>query len=254
MPYRSIKAYILYKIILITAITSPSVRIGYTGGMLDHHIQRTIVYTLAFSDGMRFSELKPDELENKAFDYHLKKVIRAGFVEKGSDGSYRLTSEGKRVGKGALKQQTRMINRAYSTLLLAIRRSEDGAWLMMRRKVQPLIGLAGFMNASPVAECDIVDTAAQVCQEQTGLTGCFVVQGHGYFRTYTSGSLESFIHFTLLVCNDIQGALRQNSSLAEYYWDTDPDWSAPDMLPSTQTLHKMLAAPQGSFVDQTFDI
>ena len=222
--------------------------------MLDHHIQKNIVYTLAFSDGMRFSELKPDELENKAFDYHLKKVIRAGLVEKTIGGLYVLTSEGKRVGKGALKNQTRMIDRAYSTLLLAIRRADDGAWLLMRRKSQPLRGLTGFMNAQPTHEQQIVETAAQVCREETGLAGEFVVQGHGYFRTARGGSVESFIHFTLLVCNDIQGELRQNSSLAEYYWDTDPDWSAPDMLPSSQTLHKMLEAPAGSFVDQRFDI
>lgn len=222
--------------------------------MLDHHIQKNIVYTLAFSDGMRFGELKPDELENKAFDYHLKKVVQAGLVEKMADGRYTLTSEGKRIGKGALKKQTRMIDRAYSTLLLAVRRADDGAWLLMRRKSQPLRGLAGFMNAQPVADQDITDTALQVCREQTGLSGEFVVQGHGYFRTYRAGSLESFIHFTLLVCNDIQGELHQNSSLAEYYWDTDPDWSAPDMLPSSQTLHKMLEVPEGSFVDQRFDI
>lgn len=222
--------------------------------MLDHHIQKNIVYTLAFSDGMRFGELKPDELENKAFDYHLKKVIRAGLVEKTGDGLYTLTSEGKRVGKGALKAQSRMIDRAYSTLLLAIRRERDGAWLLMRRKSQPLLGLAGLMNAQPTAEQEIVETAQQVCRDETGLAGEFVVHGHGYFRTARSGSVESFIHFTLLVCNDIQGELRQNSSLAEYYWDTDPDWSAPDMLPSSQTLHKMLAAPQGCFVDQRFDI
>lgn len=222
--------------------------------MLDHHIQKNIVYTLAFSDGMRFGELKPDELENKAFDYHLKKVIRAGLVEKTDEGLYMLTSEGKRVGKGALKTQTRMIDRAYSTLLLAIRRADDGAWLIMRRKSQPLRGLAGLMNAQPTHDQQIVDTAAKVCQEETGLTGDFVVHGHGYFRTARSGSVESFIHFTLLVCNDIRGELHQSSSLAEYYWDMDPDWSAPDMLPSSQTLHKMLEAPAGSFVDQRFDI
>ncbi len=222
--------------------------------MLEHHIQKNIVYTLAFSDGMRFGELKPDDLENKAFDYHLKKVIKAGLVEKTSEGLYALTSEGKRVGKGALKKQTRMIDRAYSTLLLAIRRSSDGAWLLMRRKSQPLIGLTGFMNASPVAGEKIVETAAQICREQTGLAGEFVVHGGGYFRVYREGSLESFIHFTLLVCNDIQGELHQNSSLAEYYWDMHPDWSAPEMLPNTQTLRKMLEAPAGCFEDQTFDI
>ncbi len=222
--------------------------------MLDHHIQREIVYALAFREGMRFSELKPDELENKAFDYHLKKVIVAGYVKKNEDGTYSLTAEGKRVGKGALKKQSRLIDRAYSTLLLAIRRPEDGAWLMVRRKSQPLIGLRGFMNASPIASQQTVQTAAAVCQEQTGLVGTFEVHGHGFFRVYRDGALESFIHFTLLVCSDIQGVLRQNSELAEYYWDTDPDWTAPDMLPNMRTLFEMSQAPQGTFVEKTFDI
>ena len=222
--------------------------------MLDHHIQRQIVYELAFSEGLRFSELKPDVLENKAFDYHLKKVIAAGYVKKGDDGLYSLTSEGKRVGKGALKKQSRMIDRAYSTLLLAIRRSDDGAWLLIRRKSQPLLGLTGFMNASPVATQPIAQTATQICREQTGLTGTFVPHGHGYFRIYRDGGLESFIHFTLLTCSDIQGELHQNTELAECYWDTDPDFQAPEMLPNMQTLFEMSQAPVGCFVEKTFDI
>ncbi len=226
----------------------------YTKGMLDHHIQKEIVYTLAFSNGMRFSELKPDDLENKAFDYHLKKVIAAGYVVKDEKGLYGLTSEGKRVGKGALKKQSRLIDRAYSVLLLAVRRRADGAWLLQRRKAQPLLGLTGFMNAQPVVDKEAVQTAADVCREQTGLTGTFVAHGHGYFRIYRAGGLESFIHFTLLTCTEIQGELVQNSELAEYYWDTDPDFSAPDMLPNMQTLRKMFEAPSGSFVEETFDI
>ncbi len=222
--------------------------------MLDHHIQREIVYTLAFSEGLRFGELKPDTLENKAFDYHLKKVIIAGYVVKNEDGTYSLTSEGKRVGKGALKKQSRLIDRAYSTLLLAIRRPEDGAWLLVRRKSQPLLGMTGFMNASPIATQQITDTAADICRQQTGLTGTFVPHGHGYFRIYRDGGLESFIHFTLLTCSDIQGELHQNSELVECYWDTDPHWQAPEFLPNMQTLFEMSQAPSGCFVEKTFDI
>ena len=221
--------------------------------MLDHHIQREIVYALAFSEGLRFSELKPDTLENKAFDYHLKKVIAAGYVVKTKEGTYSLTSEGKRVGKGALKKQDRLINRAYSMLLLGIQR-EDGAWLLARRKSQPLLGLVGLTGVQPRADKDILETATEVCREQTGLSGSFVVHGHGYFRILRDGQMESFIHFTLLKCTEIQGELHQNTELAEYYWDMDPDWQAPDMLPNMKTLHKMLSARPGAFADETFDI
>lgn len=221
--------------------------------MLDHHIQKQIVYALAFADALRFSELKPDDLENKAFDYHLKKVIAAGYVTKTDDGLYTLTSEGKRVGKGALKQQKRLIDRAYSILLLAARRPEDDAWLLVRRKSQPLIDLKGLPGFQPTVDLPILQTVERAMAD-IGLAGTYNVHGHGYFRISRRGELESFTHFTLLTSNDIQGALRQNSSLVEYYWDTDPDFAAPDMLPNMQTLRKMLAAPAGCFAEQTFDI
>lgn len=221
--------------------------------MLDHHIQRAIVYKLAFAENLRFSELKPDELENKAFDYHLKKVLRAGYVEKTADGRYRLTAEGQ-VRWRLSQKDTAQAARAYSTLLLAVRRQEDNAWLLYRRRTQPMIGLAGFMHAKPSPDASSTEVAQQTLHEQTGLTGEFVVHAHGYFRVFRGGVIEGFTHFTLLRCTEVRGVLRQNSELAEYYWDTDPDWQAPDMLPNTQTLHKMLAAPAGSFVEQTFDI
>ena len=222
--------------------------------MLDHHIQRTIVYQLAFADSMRFGELKPDTIESKLFTYHLKKVVAAGFVEKTEDGSYALTLEGRRVGKGALKKQSRMIDRAYSVLLLAIQRPDDGAWLLYRRQTHPMLGLTGFMHAQPVANQPIAETAAQVCKQETGLTGEFSVHGHGYFRVYRETQLESFIHFTLLKCTRIQGELRQNSEQAEYYWAQKPDFAAPNMLPNMQTLRKMSEAPAGTFADESFDI
>ncbi len=221
--------------------------------MLDHHIQRAIVYKLAFSEGMRFSELKPDDLENKAFDYHLKKVIRGGYVKKADDGLYRLTSEGQLMWRVSQKKATQA-GRAYSTLLLAVQRQEDGAWLLYRRRTQPMIGLTGFMHAKPTPDATSMEVAKQTLYEQTGLTGEFVVHAHGYFRIFRGGTVEGFTHFTLLKCTEIRGELHQNSELAEYYWDTDPDWQAPDMLPNTQTLRKMLEAPAGSFVEQTFDI
>lgn len=222
--------------------------------MLDHHIQRTIVYQLAFADSLRFSELKPDDIDSKLFTYHLKKVVAAGFVTKNNNGEYALTPEGRRVGKGALKKQSRMIDRAYSILLLAIQRQEDGAWLLYRRQTHPLLGLTGFMQAQPVADQDVVVTAKQECLAKTGLEGDFAIHGHGYFRVHRDNALESFIHFTLLKCTDIQGEVRQNSEVAEYYWDAAPDFAAADMLPNMQILHKMCAAPAGTFVEETFQL
>lgn len=221
--------------------------------MLDHHIQKSIVYDLAFAESLRFSDLKPDELENKAFTYHLKKVIAAGLVEKLENGEYTLTAKGRRVGKGAFKKDSRLLDRAYSILLLAVR-SMDGQWLLYKRQTMPLLGLTGFMQAQPVAEADARDTAKKTCFEQTGIETEFAVQGHGYFRVYRQQNLESFIHFTLLVATTDRTELPETAVSAGYFFARTPDFESPEMLPNMQTLHKMCEAPTGTFVEATFEL
>ena len=218
--------------------------------MLDHHIQRQIVYQLAFVDSLRFGELKPDDLDNKLFTYHLKKVVAAGFVSKGVDGSYALTLEGRRIGKGALERERKYIDRAYSVILIALQK--DDTWLLYKRHTHPLIGLYGFMQAKPAADEPILTTAQRTCLDETGLRADFTAHGNGYFRMYRDTQLESFIHFTLLVGTNIVGDLHQNSEFGEYEWVNSPDFSGLDMLPNMQTLHKMCERPAGSFVDETF--
>lgn len=222
--------------------------------MLDHHIQRSIVYQLAFAPSMRFGELKPDDIDNKLFTYHLKKVMAAGYVIKNDDGLYTLTSEGRRIGKGVLKKESRLIDRAYSTLLLAIRRKSDGAWLLYTRHTHPMIGLTGFMHAQPTATATVLETASLECKQKTGLDTDFRVHGHGYFRVHHIGQLESFTHFTLLVCDDARGELSQNSELADYHWESTPDFGAPHMLPNMQVLYDMYADASGTFIEHTFEI
>jgi hypothetical protein len=209
--------------------------------MLDHYIQKNIVYTLALATSLRFGELKPDGIENKLFDYHLKKVIALGYVEKTDGGTYALTPLGRRVGKDALKKDNQLIDRAYSVLFLAIRRAEDGAWLMCRRKTHPLLNRVGFANAQPELHRHSTVTAHLAALQKTGLDCEFEVRGSGYLRMYQEGSLESFTHFTLLAGTVEQDELQQLDELAEYYWDANPDFSAPDMLPTILSFVKNLA-------------
>ena len=220
--------------------------------MLDHHLQRDIVYRLAFSEGLRFSELKPDEIENKLFTYHLKKVSAAGFVEKDADGLYRLTPEGRRVGVGAFRTHHMAIDRAYSILLLVIRRKSDDAWLLTRRQTHPLRGKSGFMHVAPHADSTAPERAAAECMAKTGLTGTFSVCGGGYFRYYDGDELESFTHFTLLKCDDIQGELSPNNELADYFWQDSLDFDDPDMLPNMASLHQLYEGQELGFIEESY--
>lgn len=220
--------------------------------MLDHHLQRSIVYRLAFSPSLRFSELKPDLIENKLFTYHLKKVVSAKLVEKRSDGTYSLTAEGRRLGTRVLDKRLAVIDQPESVLLLAIRRQSDRAWLLYRRKTHPLIGKVGFMHSSPRADEPCELTATRECLEKTGIKATFRTLGGGYFRIYRDMELESFTHFTLLVSDDVKGTLQQNDEYAEYFWVENPDFAGSDMLPNMKTLGNLYQADEPFFVEETF--
>jgi 8-oxo-dGTP pyrophosphatase MutT (NUDIX family) len=221
--------------------------------MLDHHIQRSIVYTLAFSPSLRFSELQPDDIDSKLFTYHLKKVMAAGLVEKYDDGTYALTPEGRRVGKSILRRD-RFMDQAYSILLLAIRRPHDGAWLLYTRGTHPLIGLTGFMQATPVPSDDIAATAARTCLEKTGLTATFSVVSSGFFRVFEGEALESFTHFTLLVAGDASGELSENDEFGTYEWVVQPDFTSTSMLPTAHTLSQLTLERSPAFIEKTFQL
>lgn len=222
--------------------------------MLDHHLQRGIVYKLAFAPSLRFSELKPDGVENKLFTYHLKKVVSAGYVGKATDGTYTLTPEGRRVGVRILDNQHAVADKAESVLFLVIRRESDDAWLLYKRATHPLIGRVGFMHAVPNAAEACTATASRECQERTGLAGEFRALGSGFFRVYDSENLESFTHFTLMVCDDAHGNLVEADKHAEYEWYANPDFSSPDLLPNMAILAELYKTNQPFFVEKKLQV
>lgn len=222
--------------------------------MLDHHLQRSIVYRLAFEKELRFSDLKPDTVENKLFTYHLKKVLDAGYVGKNGKGNYSLTPEGRRLGVHVLETQDNLPELPDSVLFLVIRRKSDGAWLFYKRSTHPLKDRVGFMHSRPDSIHSTAQTAAEACQAKTGLTGKFKALGGGYFRVYEEDNLESFTHFTLMVCEDIQGVLAKQDETAEYYWDKNPDFANPRMLPNMPVLVELYQNGKPFFEEKTLYI
>ena len=223
--------------------------------MLDHHIQRAIVYRLAFSESLRFTELKPDDLENKLFDYHLKKVVKAGYVAKNDDGEYSLTPDGRILGVRALQKQQALADQAESVLFLIIRRESDSAWLFYTRNTHPMLGYSGFMHTTPQADESVTDTATRSCLEKTGLHAKFTALGGGYSRIFnTDGELLSFTNFSLVFCDGTQGELAEHDEFADYQWVIDPDFASTALFPSTAMLHDFYLAGQPFFVERSFTV
>jgi len=220
--------------------------------MLTHHIQRTIVKQLSSKDSQRFSELKPDDIENKAFDYHLKQLLTDKIVQKSESGGYELTALGRKLGVSATPSLKDRSERAFSVLFLVIKSGRR--WLLYKRKTHPLKDKVGFMHVRPIAHESILVTAQKVCLEKTGLTCDFKYRANGYFRMFKAQEVESFTHFTLLVCEQATGELLVSDEFAEYAWATDPDFSSEDMLPNMDDIVGLLADSKQTFLEKSYDI
>lgn len=218
-----------------------------------HHIQKTILYTLAFRESAKFSELQPAGVENKLFDYHLKQLIADKLVQKDQAGLYTLTARGRKQGVSIFENEDSKAERARSVLFLIVRDC-TGKWLLYRRHTHPLIHLVGYMHATPKPTETVFETATRELREQTDLIGSFRFCGSGFFKTEKQGELESYTHFALLACDDATGQLQQLSERAEYFWLENLDFASEEMLPNMKMLTELYEKGETFFIEHTFQV
>lgn len=60
-----------------------------------HSIQAAILRELIAADGLRFAELNTDNIPSDQFSYHLRHLLKLGFIEKDAENRYRLSGRGK---------------------------------------------------------------------------------------------------------------------------------------------------------------
>ncbi len=106
--------------------------------MIEHHIQQEIIDKLSRAASLRFSQLKPKSLEANLFIYHLKQLIKLGYIEKCDEG-YRLAPAGLTY-VDSLTLTNRKPRKQPKLIAIFALQNSRGEWLLARRKLQPYIG------------------------------------------------------------------------------------------------------------------
>lgn len=221
--------------------------------MLDHHLQRQILYTLVTNPEVRFSKLKPSGIDSNVFTYHLQQLIKQGLVTKTEDGSYKLTALGKSAGINSTETAESILRQAHSVLFMAAS-NKSGDYLLRRRLAHPVYGKLGFVHGEPIFEEAIEVTANRIFEEKTGIKANFKPAGAGYIRIFREDEMESFTHFTLLVDADVEGNPIQTSRTGENLWVKSPDFTSDDMIPSMNSLVYGIQSGEFFFQELTFHL
>lgn len=106
--------------------------------VVEHHIQREIIDRLRRTEDLRFKDLKPAGMESNIFMYHLKQLIKEGFITK-ADSGYMLAPKGMQYVDNLSSVSSKPIAQPKSICILYIQ-NESGDVLVAERKSQPFIG------------------------------------------------------------------------------------------------------------------
>jgi ADP-ribose pyrophosphatase YjhB (NUDIX family) len=202
-----------------------------------HEIQKQILKKLSESKKARYSELKRKDLEGNIFSYHLKTLMKQGYVIH-KDTLYSLTSKAKqlvdRLSYDTLTE--RMQPKIITTLIL----EKDGKYLLYKRKKEPFIDHVCFPYGKIHLEERLGDAAIRELAEKTGLHAKLKYRGHIYLTVHDETELVSSMVCNIFTGSHITGNLKTHTKVGECFWGELKDIPKSKILPGVLHIVKLL--------------
>ncbi|HSH56249.1 MAG TPA: NUDIX domain-containing protein, partial [Candidatus Limnocylindrales bacterium] len=178
-----------------------------------HKAQVSVLRTIRRAESARYSDLMhPTGMDSDSFKFHLRKLIKSGFIKKDDEGAYQLTATGKEFANN-LDRESRTLQKQpkLSVMIITSKIDNDGTkrYLFQKRLRHPFWGYWGLLSG-PVQWGERPEiTAARELLKQTGLQGTCEVKA--FFRQLdisedTEQLLEDKLFHLITVAN-VQGSL-----------------------------------------------
>jgi len=156
-----------------------------------HEVQMKILREMLFAPKSTFAVLqKATGLTSDHANFHIKKLVDIGYVEKTDDG-YILTSDGKEYANRMDTDEAKIEKQPKVSVLLIVD-NKDGKSLAQQRLKQPYYGFWGRMSGKVRWGETLEEAANRELKEETGLTADFRYAGLYHKMDYekAGGMLE----------------------------------------------------------------
>lgn len=161
-------------------------------------------------------------MESNAFNYHLKEIIKEGFVIKDKSGNYTLTRLGMRLGLNAHLSLAERLSLSHAVIFMTVFDRSKG-WLVRRRTAHPMFGRIGFVHGDPLANETVLESATRCFEKATGLKSDFRPRGFGYAKFFADGELESYNNFSVFSSENYTGDLIEGNDIGENIWMSEKE-------------------------------
>lgn len=197
-----------------------------------HETQVLIMRHLLFSPSAGFAELqKNTKLTSDHFNFHLKKLLETGYVEK-NDNQYSLTVQGKEYANRLDTDENEIERQPKVSVVLVVERQigDRREFLCQQRLKQPYYGFWGRLGGKVRWGESFEEAAQRELLEETGLTAEFTYKMLFRKRDYKkqNGALLEDKAFIIMYTNDAHGELMADFEGGHNEWLTQEEFIAKE--------------------------
>jgi ADP-ribose pyrophosphatase YjhB (NUDIX family) len=155
--------------------------------IVEHYIQRKIMAELLLADTKRYKELKPKNIESNLFLYHMRELIKMGYVEKRGSGVYALSRKGGQYADRSNLSSLKNRVQPKQISILMVRAPKD-RWLLLNRTHKPFLGYVGFPSGKIHFGEMLSEAAHRELEEKAGLSTDLTLRGNIHMRFFDTNT------------------------------------------------------------------
>ncbi len=217
-----------------------------------HVIQKQVLKALCMNRSLAYSQLKPAHIEGNQFSYHLKSLIKKGYVLK-KDSGYALSTKGVRHCTNVnLEHFFVRIQPKIVTLLVC--KNSRGHYAVYTRNKLPFLGMIGFPYGKIHLGEQIQKAAERELKEKTGLSGTLIQKGIAYLLT-TDPKNEVISHTLahVFLVTTPKGALLQDPPFGKVRWISETELLKENTMPGVNEVLQIAKRPGKGLVFEEYE-